>query len=182
MRHAGRYDRNLRSCPTKARVALDHSRRSPTLHVVKRRVLKQTELFANLEFLGAQFGGVALFAPGSTTELDDRVRGRAHVSSNRKGTLVFDGGEPRHDHVGQTRTTDCDLPKNGASSSGQPITASVGPPPQNVQVPTRSPPTTFHWRRPVAVKEDARLRGRWRSDMRAPVERLPDHNIETMRR
>jgi hypothetical protein len=48
--------------------------------------------------------------------------------------------------------------KTEASPSGHPTTASVWPPPQNVQVPTRSPPTTFHWCGPGAVKEDERLR------------------------
>ena len=80
---------------------------------MKRRVLKQTEVFADRELLGVQFGGVALFAPSSTANLDDRVLRRAHVFGQRHDALVFNGGEPRHDRVGQTRPTDRDLPKNG---------------------------------------------------------------------
>ena len=80
---------------------------------MKRRVFKQAELFPDLELLGAQFGGVAVVPSGMIAKLDDRIRGRIHVFSQRHGALAFDGGEPRHDRVGQTRTTDRDLPKNG---------------------------------------------------------------------
>jgi hypothetical protein len=45
-----------------ARGARSRQRRSPASDVVKRRVFKQTELFADLKLLGAQFGEVALFA------------------------------------------------------------------------------------------------------------------------
>jgi hypothetical protein len=63
----------------------------------------------------------------------------------------------------------------GASLSGHPTTASVGPPPQNVHWWIRSHPTAFHRRWP-----GVRLRS-WRSDMRAPLEPLPNNNTRRPR-
>jgi hypothetical protein len=48
-------------------------------------------------------------------------------------------------------------------------------PPQNVHPCASSRPTTFHWGGPSLVGE-VRSRRCWRSDRRAPLEWLPDHN------
>jgi hypothetical protein len=154
---------------------------SPASDVVKRRVLKQTELFADCELLSAQIGGVAVVPSGMIAKLDDRIR-RALMSlasamtpwcftaANRVMTVSAEQGP---------QTATCQ--RTGPSSSGQPTTASGGPPPQNVQVSTRSPPTTFHWR-----WVDRGERGReiaWPLAIgHGSLERLPDHNIETVRR
>jgi hypothetical protein len=45
-----------------ARGARSQQRRSPASDVMKRRAFRQTEPFADAQFFGAQFGGVALFA------------------------------------------------------------------------------------------------------------------------
>jgi hypothetical protein len=39
-----------------------HSLGDPRRHVAERSVFKQTELFSDVQFFGAQFGEVALFA------------------------------------------------------------------------------------------------------------------------
>jgi hypothetical protein len=54
------------------------------------------------------------------------------------------------------------------------MVASDGPP-QKVQARVRSRPTTFHCRAPSLVG-GVRLRNGLQSDMRAPLERLSDHN------
>ena len=72
-----------------ARGAGSQQWRSPASDVVKRRAFKQTELFPDRELLGAQFGGVALFALRPTAKLDDLVCGRVHVVGQRHGTLML---------------------------------------------------------------------------------------------
>jgi hypothetical protein len=59
-----------------ARGAGSQQRRSPSGDVVQWRVFQEPELFSDVQFFGARFGGVALFALGPTAKLDDLVCGR----------------------------------------------------------------------------------------------------------
>ena len=160
-------DRAGGRCNQGARGAGSQQRRSSASDIVKRRVFEQAEFLTDRRSSGAQFGGVALVPSGLIANLDDRVLCRAPLFGERHDAawcLTAANGIMTVSAKQGPQTATCQ--RTGASSSGQPTTASVGPPRRNVQVPTRSPPTTFHWRGPVAMKEDARLHGPWRSDMR----------------
>jgi hypothetical protein len=63
-----------------ARGAGSQQRRSPASDIVKRRILKQTELFPDLKLLGVQLSRVTLVPSSPVAKLADRIRRRVHVS------------------------------------------------------------------------------------------------------
>jgi hypothetical protein len=150
--------------------------RSPASDVVKRRVFKQTELFPDRELLGAQFGGVAVVPSRLVAKLDDLICGRVHVLSQRHGALMLHRGEPRHNQIRQALPADRNSPNDWgiavwasddrfcwAAAAERALVDSVSP--------DCFPP----------ARPGVRSRGCWRSDMQAPLERLPDHNTATRR-
>ena len=80
--------------------------------VVQRRVLQEPEFLSDAHFLGAQPGGVALFAPGLIAKFDDLICGPVHVFSQRHDALMFHGGEPRHNQIREALAAYRDLPKD----------------------------------------------------------------------
>jgi hypothetical protein len=79
---------------------------------VQWRVLQEPELFSDVQFFGAQFGGVAVVPSGMVAKLDDLVCGRAHVFGQRHDALVFHGCEPGHDQIREALAAYRDLPKD----------------------------------------------------------------------
>jgi recombinase len=141
---------------------------------VQWRVLQKSELFSDVQFFGAQFDGVALIAPGGSRNLT--ISSAAALMSLASATVRWSFTAANRviirsvRHTRQTATCH----RIGASPSGHPTTASVGPPQQKVHWWTRSPPTAFHRRGPGV--RSRKLRGRFGQPI--GVSRLQSrHNI-----